>query len=65
MWGRGLVENVIWGGGGWLKTSEYRYMEGEGSKIAQKPSYDISTFPKETNVKLPNLVRIRHHAGEP
>jgi len=36
MWERGLIENVIWGGGGWLKTSEYRHMERRGSKIAQK-----------------------------
>jgi len=26
MWGEGLVEKVIWEG--WLKTSEYRHMEG-------------------------------------
>jgi len=33
MWGEGLVENVIWGGGGWLKTSEYRHMEVESLKL--------------------------------
>jgi len=45
-WRDGLVENIIkWGGGGWLKTSEYRHMGKErGSKIAQKPSYDIWMF---------------------
>jgi len=35
LWGWGLVENVIWGRG-WLKTSEYWHIEGEGYKIAQK-----------------------------
>jgi len=25
----------------WLKTSEYRHIRWRGSKIAQKPSYDI------------------------
>jgi len=34
-----------YGGGGWLKTSEYRHMVRRGSKIAQKTSYDIWTFP--------------------
>jgi len=39
-----LAENVIWGKG-LSDKSEYRHM-GEGFKIAQKPSYDIWTFPK-------------------
>jgi len=28
MWGRGLVENVIWRGESWLKMLEYRHMGG-------------------------------------
>jgi len=32
-WRRGLVENVIWRGRGWLKTSEYRHIGEEGQKL--------------------------------
>jgi len=36
MLGEGLVENVIWSGRDWLKTSEYRHIGRRGFKIAQK-----------------------------
>jgi len=52
--GRGLAKSsfrlqnavwcVIWEGEGWLKTSEYRHLEGRGLKLLKKPSYDIWTF---------------------
>jgi len=35
-----MVENIIWGKG-WLKTSEYRYIGGRGSKIALKNRHMI------------------------
>jgi len=37
---------MSYGGGGWLKTSEYRHKGERGLKLLKKPSYDIWTFPK-------------------
>jgi len=39
--GRGLVENVIWGKRGWLKTSEYRHIGERGLKLPQKNRHMI------------------------
>jgi len=41
-WGKGLAENIIvYGGRGWLKTSEYRNMVGGDLKLLKKTLYDI------------------------
>jgi len=45
MWEEGVGWKRYMWGTGWLKTSEYRHIGRRGSKIAQKPSYDIWTFP--------------------
>jgi len=51
--GKGLAENV--------RIPSY---SGEGSKIAQKPSYDIRTFPKVVassyNGRYPGIGKLTH-----
>jgi len=53
---------VAMDGGGWLKTSEYRHMGGEGLKLLKKPSYDIWTFPYALQRLGPAFIRIQSAA---
>jgi len=44
--GRGLVENVIWGRRGWLKTSEYRHIRVRGINCSKNRDRIFERFPQ-------------------
>jgi len=58
----GLVENVIWRGRGWQKTSVYRHMGVGDLKLLKKPSYDIKrSLTAQTQCINTLLTRVKSH----